>query len=355
MSELQEISEQIAKLGNDARSMGNTLWETRNKLDAQIAGIRKQLEGTSRNDYNRALQGLEKAKDQLGKSAQDLIAAWDAADRWLAKVGGGSSSSASASGGTAFSGPAQTEETGEDGGGSATAGPYKIKFPNPYAQTEVTQRSDGGVSGTGGLVQTKQETIIKNINGRFVTIFDHPFDANPKRICNQGSAYPKEEYPDGPRGTCGCCACATIINKAGGNTNEHDIVDIALKNGFCSRTGGTTADSRAKLLTHMGIDSEVTTGSSLEDLASQVEQGKGVIISVEAALFDCERYGLGGHALVLESVIRDADTGEIVEYVVVDSNGRNPRDAVIRVNPDILDIAFKYHGSQSTTTKNIIW
>ena len=324
MSEIQELSAQVAKLKTDAGASAKALYERCDTIDKQIAAIQKLMEGTARGNYREVIYGMTLAREKLSEAADDLLAAWNTAENWLARVGGGSSSSAPASGGTAFSGP---------------------------AQTEATQGNEAGAAIPSGLTCTKQETEKIFINGRWCNIFDHPFNANSKRICKQGSA-----YPDGPTGTCGCCASGSIVNKAGGNTNEHDIVDIALKNGFCSNSGGTSSDSRAKLLTHMGIDSEVTTGSSLEDLAAQVEQGKGVIISVDARRYKPEWYSKhGGHALVLESVIRDADTGGIVEFVVVDSNGDDSLDAVVRVDPDTLRNAFGCRGSQSVTTKNIIW
>lgn len=202
-----------------------------------------------------------------------------------------------------------------------------------------------------GLVHTRQETTNVFLNGRNCTVFDHPFEGNSGRICNQGSA-----YPTGPQNTCGCCSSGTIINKAGGNTNEHDIVAFAWNNGFCDNDGFTTANTISDILTSSGVPSSNTSGTRLENLASYVEQGRGVIIAVNARRFDPALYRqAGGHAIVLESVIRDAQTNEILEYVVVDSNRENSVDAVRRVDAHRLERAFNDLGNQSISTNNIIW
>lgn len=201
------------------------------------------------------------------------------------------------------------------------------------------------------LSSTRQTSENLFLNGRNVTVFDHPFDANDGRICNQGSA-----YPTGPQQTCGCCASATIVNKAGGSINEHDIVNYAYSNGYCDVEGRTTPNNWCAILNGLGVNSRISSGSSLENLATQVESGHGVIIGVDARAYAPDLYsGHGGHALVLESVIRDSNNGEIVEYVVSDSNGSNSQNAIRRVSPSRLERAYRRLGSSSVVTNNIIW
>lgn len=208
-----------------------------------------------------------------------------------------------------------------------------------------------GTSSIRNLASTGQTSESVFLNGRNVTIFDHPFDANSGRVCNQGSA-----YPTGPQQTCGCCASATIINKAGGLANEHSIVEYAYSNNLCDNEGRTSPNSWTAILNNNGVSSSTTSGSSLETLARSVESGHGVIIGVDARTYAPEMYsGRGGHALVLESVIRDSLTGEIIEYVVVDSNGSNSCDAVRRVSASRLERAHRRFGNVSVTTNNIIW
>lgn len=202
--------------------------------------------------------------------------------------------------------------------------------------------------------QTSEAVMLEN--GVMGIVFDHPFDDNSTRICNQGSA-----YPTGPQGTCGCCACGTIINKAGGNTNEHETVAYAWNNGLCSNSGGTSPESWVGILGGAGIPSHVTTGTSLENLAHEVEQGHGVMIGVSACTYCPELYGhylpgkADGHALVLESTVRDQATGQILEYIVSDSNGTSTRDACRRVPARVMEKAFKRRNGQSVVTNDVIW
>lgn len=231
------------------------------------------------------------------------------------------------------------------------------RLGNSYGSSYVTSEgsystnSNSNAFVSQGLTHTRQETTNVFLNGRNCTVFDHPFDENSGRICNQGSA-----YPTGPQNTCGCCSSGTVINKAGGNTNEHDIVAFAWNNGFCDNDGFTTANTISDILTSSGVPSSNTSGTCLENLATYVEQGHGVIIAVNARRFDPDLYRqAGGHAIVLESVIRDAQTNEILEYVVVDSNMTNSVDAVRRVDAHRLERAFSDLGNQSISTNNIIW
>ncbi|MBQ3330167.1 MAG: hypothetical protein IJG87_03200 [Ruminococcus sp.] len=227
-----------------------------------------------------------------------------------------------------------------------------------YEDTDLNSSAPSGAgSGTSGsnhvgaLSRTNQTFEQLVLDGKNVSVFDHPFEANAGRICNQGSA-----YPNGPQETCGCCASATIINKAGGSATEYSMVAYALSNRFCDSRGLTSAQSWANILNGNNVSSSVTSGTSLSDLASRVEQGRGVIIGVEARVYDPSMYHVrGGHAMVLESVIRDSRTGRILEYVVVDSNFGDSQSACRRVPAGRLERAFRRFGSQSVCTNNIIW
>ena len=233
------------------------------------------------------------------------------------------------------------------------------------------RESVGGNSLFGGtympLNQTAQTFTTGTLgDGRQVSIFDHPFSGNARSVYSQGSA-----FPDGPTGTCGCCASGTIINKAGGNASEYSVVSYAMKEKLCSENGGTSPDSWVGILKGAGIPASNATGASLEDLAKQVESGHGVIIGVSARAYNSDWYGeympgpQDGHALVLESVIRDVNTGEIVSYVVTDSNGSSPSEAVVQVPRETLEKAYSVMGvrrflfgpkeGMAVVTDDVIW
>lgn len=206
------------------------------------------------------------------------------------------------------------------------------------------------------LLTTGQTTENVILDGKNVTIFDHPFDGTANIICNQGSA-----YPSGPQQTCGCCASGTIINKAGGNTNEHEIVAYAYDHKLCSSEGFTSPKSWIGILEGSGIKASNCGGSSLESLAEKVENGQGVIIGISACTYAPQMYGhyfpgkADGHAVVLESVIRDTSTGEILEFVISDSNASDVASACRRVPQKILEKAFRRHGNLAVVTDDIIW
>lgn len=233
------------------------------------------------------------------------------------------------------------------------------KHENRDAPSFGSSKNNNTLFGDGSflaLLTTNQTSEVVMLNGVMSVVFDHPFDENSTRVCNQGSA-----YPTGPQGTCGCCACGTIINKAGGKTNEHETVAYAWNNGLCSNSGGTSPESWVGILGGAGISSHVSSGTSLENLAREVEQGHGVVIGVSACTYCPELYGhyfpgkADGHALVLESVVRNQATGQIIEYIVSDSNGKSTRDACRRVPANVMEKAFKRKKSLSVVTNDVIW
>ena len=206
------------------------------------------------------------------------------------------------------------------------------------------------------LLYTQQEFDHIFLDGRRVRVFDHPLEPSEDRICNQGSA-----FPDGPQQTCGCCSCATLINMARGSADERSVVTYALGKGYCKRDGSTSPQSWINILADAGIRATDHTGESLRSLADKVEEGYGVQIGVMTGIYGEKIYGpfvpgvSGGHSLVLESVIRDEKTGEIIEYVVVDSNGESSSDAAKRVSPHELEAAFGIMGSPAIVTDDVIW
>ena len=179
MSEIQNISEQIAKMKRVVNQLAQFLWDCNKLIDKHTLAIHNQLAGSADRSDRMVIDTLNAAQKQLNKAAEELLAAWTIAADWLEKVGGGSSSSVPASAGPIFlssgddpvrtevtqesdsgesdtdgtvrSGddPVQTEATqGNDGVGSDTAGSKPIKFKLSPIQTETTQESDGGKSAT---------------------------------------------------------------------------------------------------------------------------------------------------------------------------------------------------------------
>lgn len=228
----------------------------------------------------------------------------------------------------------------------------------------------GSGKGFTPLISTKQtREQYTDSNGNTWCVFDHPFADNSRKITQQGSAFPDDGKGGGITGTCGLCASGTIINKAGGFATEKSVAIHALQHGLCSNEanrapenrGGTTPRQRVQILKDAGISSTYVAGVSLESISNELEKGKGVMISVTASIYKPDWYGTysevnrGGHAIVLESPIRNPQTGAISGYIVSDSNGSTSKEATIVVPAEVLEAAFKDRGSQAIVTDDVIW
>ena len=204
--------------------------------------------------------------------------------------------------------------------------------------------------------------------GRSVRVFDHPYDDQPWRVCNQGSAFPEDKEGNGITGTCGCCACATIINKAGGSATERSVVSYAAHNDMClidkdeqpCYRGSTSPNDMVNILGAAGIAASVVSPRNIESLAKAVEEGRGVIIGVSAYSLPWNGghyspFDQDGHAIVIDSVIRDANTDKILEFVVTDSNGDTSTEAIKTISAKDLQLAYNRCGRRAVVTDTVIW
>src|SRR5262249_1362489 len=88
-------------------------------------------------------------------------------------------------------------------------------------------------------------------------------------------------------------------------------------------SGGTRPEDQIRILNDYGVPAHVEQGQSLEDLATNVEQGRGVIIEANAGyLWNQSQYlddGAVNHAVVVTGVAPDPDRGEIEGFYINDS------------------------------------
>jgi hypothetical protein len=134
-------------------------------------------------------------------------------------------------------------------------------------------------------------------------------------------------------GTCGLVSCEDILRQFGLNVTENDVVRYAIENGRCytegepAQNGGTTPIDQAAILTDHGVPAHVEVNSSVEQLADYVEQGRGIIIEVNAGVLwnDPNYYGNGemNHAIVVTGVDRDPSTGAVLGVYINDSGNGN--------------------------------
>ncbi len=87
--------------------------------------------------------------------------------------------------------------------------------------------------------------------------------------------------------------------------------------------GGATPFALADILTRHGIAADTLLNGSLEDLAGNIEQGRGVIIGVNAGVLwndaNSDSGGPANHAITVTGVARDPMSGEIQGYFINDS------------------------------------
>lgn len=146
------------------------------------------------------------------------------------------------------------------------------------------------------------------------------------------------------KGTCGLCSCANIMRLAGVNATEREMIDYASKTpapnakgmlcgaGYVNpaNNGGTNAWDRKEILSHFGVESSVIrvetdntgmpTDKNIEYIASYVEAGRGVILSVHSDMLWYDKpYGKKDyHAVTVTSVKRDKEGG-ILGFYICDS------------------------------------
>ncbi|MCR4739469.1 MAG: hypothetical protein K5886_04320 [Lachnospiraceae bacterium] len=366
-----DVAEKLSRIAGDQAAERDriegekeVLKEEKTELSGRISGelgkigeAKGKLDGISDNKYavgaDSAIRKCEEFIGQLKDLAGQLGS--DVSDEGFGALSGGTGGSPDLTGY-----PDDTVLSLNDNSSEQTAPLSSPTFIIPG------QNTGGSLFGGGEfvpLLSTGQEIRTMILDGRSVDVFDHPFEPNDYRICDQGSAYPRDADGNstGPTGTCGCCASGTVINKAGGHTSEKEVVDYALSHGLCASSGGTAPDGWVGILSGAGISASDNSGTSLEELAKKVEEGHGVIIGVSARTYCREMYGryfpgaADGHAMVLESVVRDHETGEIIEYVVSDSNGYDTYDACHRVPAKVLEKAYKRKRKAAVVTDDVIW
>jgi hypothetical protein len=143
-----------------------------------------------------------------------------------------------------------------------------------------------------------------------------------KDYCHQ-----QGDNPLGFQQTCGLCACAGVLRQFGIEKSEADVVPHAKDYGLCTviegspeKSGGTTILELARILSDFGLPAHGAARGSLEGLAASLQQGRGVIVGLNAGVFwDDSRYLNQGHALTPIAVARDPETWEIQGFYVNDT------------------------------------
>lgn len=226
-------------------------------------------------------------------------------------------------------------------------GPYvRPKSDQLRDSRRATPHQEIGVA-VSSLAHTNEPLVSLPDGG---TRYDSPDQQADKLNWYQGLA--SIDY----QGVCGLCSVQNIARMAGKDLSEFDVVSMAVGAGLCEtganltpgERGGTDPTSRQRLLSLVGVSSSLDYNTSVEHIADLVENGRGVIVSVDvrdfwkgAVPFD----QAGGHAVVVTSVDRNRN-GEPVAFHICDS-GLHDADYV--VDADKLGQSIRRHRALNVT------
>jgi hypothetical protein len=169
------------------------------------------------------------------------------------------------------------------------------------------------------------------------------------------------DNPEHFRSDCGLVSVQDVLRQFGAQVNESDVVTHALQRGECSvdpaapgQSGGTLPSQDARILTEYGVPSQVESGQTLAQLATQVEHGHGVIIGVNCGVLwqvpESVGDGSVNHAVTATGVAVDPETGGIQGFYVNDSGNGKSAEFVSTV---IMRVAWQDTGGWSVVTDGV--
>lgn len=216
-------------------------------------------------------------------------------------------------------------------------------------------------------VEPEIRTDVPDCSEAFVS--GNPFDNAHKMDFKQG------DNPFYASGNCGLVSIANTLSRGGLYVSEDEVTEYAIHAGQCtfnpngpiSENGGTDAIMRKNILEHFGMPSYIAdpeNGGSPEQIAKAIEEGKGVLIGVNAGILwnnanYVETYlgmPIANHCVSVTGVARDANSGELKGFYIADSGRGLPEDAnrflTIDEFNDVYTNIIQNHAN--ITTKSIL-
>jgi peptidase C39-like protein len=169
------------------------------------------------------------------------------------------------------------------------------------------------------------------------------------------------DNPERFQDDCGLMSVQDVLRQFGVRVNEGDVVTHALQHGEChvdpaaaDQSGGTRPSQDAQILTDYGVPSHVRSGQTMAQLATQIEQGHGVIIGVNCGVLwqIPENVGDGGvnHAVTVTGVALDPQSGSIQGFYINDSGNGKSAEFVGTV---IMQVAWQDTGGWTIVTDGV--
>ena len=245
--------------------------------------------------------------------------------------------------------------------------------PVAFGYTQTTTELKGNLNFI-GTIKRKAPRKLKETkqtwnSDEYIRKFDSPEELGKNLNSKQGRT-PEEggEGIEGFGGTCGIVSVENILRMAGVDVTEAELIKYATthsyvrdskkrylctKDGSYGDNGGTYPEERQMILRHYGLESDIIKKAEIQDIASFVEAGKGVIASVDANRLWYERQATNAelHAVTVTSVQRDVTTNEILGFYICDS-GKGLASWYIPV--DKMKFALESGSGNLNVTKDII-
>jgi hypothetical protein len=165
------------------------------------------------------------------------------------------------------------------------------------------------------------------------------------------------------KGTCGLCSCVNVLRESGLSVTENDIVSYAVEHHLCNVTsdvytsGGTSAEDISKILKDHGVPAHADYNASTGDIANAIDEGKGVIVTVNAGLLwnDVHSFetGASNHAITVTGVCHDTN-GNVKGFYICDSGRRESSDGARFISSDDFKEAYDCRGTCAVITDNQI-
>lgn len=138
-------------------------------------------------------------------------------------------------------------------------------------------------------------------------------------------------YPD----TCAFQSQALILQEYGFNVKQEDLMQIAKEQGWYVEGYGTPEDKVGKLLEYYGLDTSITEGNNIFNLANELAQGHRVLVTVDSGELWSPGFGKkmedlligeqADHALLVVGV--DTSNPSDVKVIVTDPGNGNTQYA----------------------------
>ena len=165
-------------------------------------------------------------------------------------------------------------------------------------------------------------------------------DERPSLLIGDVSGYAafnhlQGDNPENDHGDCGVMCCAEILNQFGLRLTEADLVNHASRcrelhvvAGEADRSGWTLPEELVRMLGDYGVPAHSGRDQSIDQLASAVQCGHGVIAAVNAGVLWCDArvlgHGQANHAVTITGIGREPYDGALQGFYINDSgNGQS--------------------------------